>query len=213
MESDQSMSPGLGKESPATPPAASASSYSSGDGSGTVDHAKDKVRDVAGAAQRKVADELRTRADSTRSHAADAIGSVADALTSSAQQLRNDEEGASVDFVRRAGDQLQRVSDYLRNNDTDELIRNAENFARRQPAVFLAGAFALGFLGARLVKSTQSPGSGGSIPHDRSLVPRSSMWTGDREAAVTGFREPIRGSAVDNDTNPGYTRQLGTEAL
>lgn len=180
---------------------------------GTIDEAKEKARQAASDAQRKVSDELRTRVDSTRTKAADALGSVAQALTTSVQQLRSDNQGIPGDYVERAGNQIRRASDYLRNTNTDDLVRNAEDFARRQPAVFLGGAFVLGFLAARLVKSSQSPSVGGTIPHDRSLVPVSSTWNTDREAPVSGFREPSSRGGFDEDTDPAYTRQFGRETL
>ena len=181
---------------------------------GTIDEAKEKAREAAADAQQKVSEELRLRVDSTRTRAADALGSVAQALTSSVEQLRNENQAVPGDYVARAGNQIRRASDYLRNTTTDDLVRNAEDFARRQPAVFLGGAFALGFLAARLVKSSKTPTAGGTIPHDRSLVPQSSAWnTADRETPVSGFREPSPRAGLEDDTDPAYTRQFGRETL
>jgi gas vesicle protein len=180
---------------------------------GNIDEAKEKARQAAHDAQQKVSEELRTRVDTTRTRAADALGSVAQALTTSVQQLRDQNQSMPGDYVQRAGDQIRRASDYLRTTDTDELVRNAEDFARRQPAVFLGGAFVLGFLAARLVKSTQGSTRGGTIPHDRSLVPTSSSWNADRETPVSGFREPSAARGFENDTDLSYTRQFGRETL
>ncbi|HEX6574424.1 MAG TPA: hypothetical protein VF042_05585 [Gemmatimonadaceae bacterium] len=181
--------------------------------SSTIDQATGKARQAASDATRKVSEELRTRADTTKTRAADALGSVAQALTNSAQQLRSQGGDAPVDYVENFGNQIRRASDYLRTTDTDDIVRNAESFARRQPAVFLGGAFVLGFLASRLVKSSQGAGtSGGTIPHNRSLVPQGSTWTGDREASLSGFREPAS-AAGDDETNINYTRQFGRETL
>ena len=122
----------------------------------TIDTAKQKARQTAGDAQHKLTDELRARADSTRARAADALGSVAQALSHSGQQLRNDNQTVPGDYVERFGGQIRRASDYLRNTGTDDLVRDAENFARRQPAALIGGALALGFLAARLIKSSQA---------------------------------------------------------
>lgn len=179
-----------------------------------MDDAREKARQAASDAQQKISSELRTRVDTTKSRTADTLGSVARALSQSAQQLRTENESTTGDYVQRIENQVRRASDYLRNTNTDDMVRNAEDFARRQPAVFLGGAFVLGFLAARLVKSSQGAQSGGSIPHDRSLVPQSSMWTGDREATVSGYREPGAGGlATEADTDPNYTRQFGRETL
>jgi ElaB/YqjD/DUF883 family membrane-anchored ribosome-binding protein len=178
----------------------------------TIDEAMDKARQAAGDAQQKISSELRSRAESTRGRAADALDSVAQALSRSGQQLRAEDQTMPGDYLDRFGDQIRRASDYLRNTSTDDLVRRAEDLARRQPAVFVGGAFALGFLAARLIRSSQAGRpDGGSIPGERSLVPDS--WTGDREASVSGFREPGTGSTVEPDTDISYTRAFGREAL
>jgi hypothetical protein len=56
--------------------------------------------------------------------------------------------------AEQAAERVERVSGYLREKDIDQLVREAEDFARRQPALFLGGAFALGVLGARFLKSS-----------------------------------------------------------
>lgn len=178
-----------------------------------LDQAKEKAREAAADAGRKVSEELRTRADTTRIRTADTLDSVAQALTSSAQQLRTNNQATPGDYIERFGAQVRRASDYLRNTGTDDIVRNAEDIARRQPAVFLGGAFILGFLASRLVKSSSRPsGPAGSIPHDRSLVPQGSMWT-DREASLSGFREPGGAASMDDTTDMSYTRQFGREPL
>jgi hypothetical protein len=47
------------------------------------------------------------------------------------------------------------VSNYLQNTDVSEMVDRTEEFARRRPALFLGGAFALGLLGARFLKSSR----------------------------------------------------------
>jgi ElaB/YqjD/DUF883 family membrane-anchored ribosome-binding protein len=200
----------------ATTPAGEAS-VNPGAGVGSdsmIDEAKEKARQAASEAQRTLASELRARAESSRERAADTLDSVAHALTQSGKQLRTENQTVPSDYVERFGGQLRRASDYLRSTSSDDLVRNAEDFARRQPALFLGGAFALGFLAARLIRASQAGSTEGSIPRDRSLVPQSSTWQGDREAAVSGFREPTATSAgFESDTDPSYTRSFGRETL
>jgi hypothetical protein len=180
-----------------------------------VDGTKEKAREAASEAQQKIGEQLKSSVDSGKGRAADTLDSLAQALSQSGQQLRTDNLGPASDYVDRAGEQLRRASDYLRNTNVDEMVRNTEDFARRQPALFIAGAFTLGVLAARFIKASQTP-SYGSIPRDRSLVPRddSQMWRGDREATVTGYREPgTRTFSGDSDTDPSYTQQFGRDVL
>jgi hypothetical protein len=57
--------------------------------------------------------------------------------------------------VDEAANQLERVSNQLRDKDVGELMQDAQQFARRRPAVFIGSAFAIGLLGARFLKSSR----------------------------------------------------------
>ncbi len=59
-----------------------------------------------------------------------------------------------------AAEQTQRLAGYLRRTDTNQILRGVEDFARRQPAVFLAGAFAVGFTLSRFLKASSSQSQG-----------------------------------------------------
>ena len=58
------------------------------------------------------------------------------------------------EHAERAADQLERLATRLKNKDAAELFRDAQNLARRQPALFVGSAFVLGLLGARFLKSS-----------------------------------------------------------
>src|SRR5579871_4225262 len=85
---------------------------------------------------------------------AQAIDGVAQALRQTGDQLRTQNQDLVADYADRAAQQIEQVTTYLRDNDMDHLIRDAEYFAVRQPALFLGGAFLLGVLGARFLKSS-----------------------------------------------------------
>ena len=85
---------------------------------------------------------------------ADNVGGMADAARNAAQQF--DEHGNAVmaDYIHRAADGLERFSDAVRSRDVSSLMGEAEDFARRQPAVFIGAGVAVGFLLARFLKSS-----------------------------------------------------------
>jgi hypothetical protein len=58
-------------------------------------------------------------------------------------------------YAGKAAEGLERLSDDLRGADFDQLVARTENYARRNPAVFLGGAVAAGFLFARFIKSSR----------------------------------------------------------
>jgi hypothetical protein len=65
---------------------------------------------------------------------------------------------SNQDFVSGYGDRLaeqaDRAASYLRNRDLGTLVADAERFVRNQPTVAVGGAFALGLLAARFLKSS-----------------------------------------------------------
>ena len=87
--------------------------------------------------------------------AASGLGEFANVLRRAAR----DGSGADSPVARiaeSAADNLQRFSDSLRERDLDGLLRDAESFARRQPAVFIGAAALVGFLAVRFLKASDS---------------------------------------------------------
>lgn len=79
------------------------------------------------------------------------LAAVADALRKTGDQLQ---DNMVAPYIGKAADQINRVSDFIRTADPKQVVRQVERFARREPLIFLGGAFALGMLGARFIKSS-----------------------------------------------------------
>jgi hypothetical protein len=86
----------------------------------------------------------------------DALGRVAAAVRSSTQKLRDEEHDTIANYVDKAADQVETWSLRLREKNVNELLSDVQRLARRQPAVFIGSAFALGLVGARFLKSSRS---------------------------------------------------------
>ena len=91
---------------------------------------------------------------SQKTRATDALGSVAAAIRHSSEPLRENNQGMLADYVGKAADQLEQFSTRLRERDLTELMDDAKRFARRQPALFVGAAFAIGVVAARFLKSS-----------------------------------------------------------
>ena len=127
-----------------------------------ADQAQAKAGEVVGQAQEtmgQVAGQVREQATRRMgdqvNQAADRLGSVSQAFQTVGQQLREQDQGWLASYTDRATEQVDRFSNYLREKDVDELVGDVEELARRQPALFLGGAFALGLLAARFLKSSR----------------------------------------------------------
>jgi hypothetical protein len=103
-------------------------------------------------------DRVRERAtaqlSTQKDRATDGLGSVAKAVRQSTQQLRENKQDAIAGYVDKAADQIDRFSTQLRNRDVSDLVNDVQRFARKQPALFVGSAFALGVIGARFLKSS-----------------------------------------------------------
>jgi hypothetical protein len=80
-------------------------------------------------------------------------------MESTARGAQQDEMRALIDqsatrLVTQAGDGLRRIADTVRGKNLDEIVREAESFARQRPAMFIGAAAIAGFLAVRFLKST-----------------------------------------------------------
>lgn len=157
------------------------STAGAGDGSdrGKTEQAKDKAAEMKDKAQEKVShaaaeardrgEELvhegkakaRSTADQQKERVSEGIRSMADALRRGGSEL-SEEHSQYGGFLNTVADRAEGVSRYLDQRDVDSLTRDARRMAREHTPVFLSGAFTLGMLGARFLKS-----SGDSARTDR----------------------------------------------
>jgi hypothetical protein len=103
----------------------------------------------------KVKDGAVSQLNTQKDRATDGIGSVVQAVRQSTQQLRDQRHDTIAQYVDEAAAQLERFSNALREKHVGELLDDAQRFARRNPALFIGGAFAVGLLSARFFKSSR----------------------------------------------------------
>jgi hypothetical protein len=144
-------------------------------GEDVVQQTQEKAGQVADQAQQmagQVVDQAKQQAtsqlDARKNQAVDSLGTVAQALRQTGQQLRQNDQGMIAQYADKAAERVEQFTGQLRNKDVQTVVRDVERYARQQPAVFLGGAFVLGLLGARFLKSTaqreddsEDGGSGG----------------------------------------------------
>jgi len=137
-----------------------------------MQQAKEQTQQVLHQTQQKagqMVDQAKTQVmsqlEGQKERAAGTMESVAQALRQTGQQLRDQNQAPVAQFAEGAADFVERFTGYLNQRNVNEMIGEVERFARRQPALFLGGAFALGFLAARFLKSS-SPYDGGMARQD-----------------------------------------------
>lgn len=122
---------------------------------GVVEQAKQTVANVANEATAQATQKVQSGVAQGKDRTARALGAVADSLRSAGNDLRGRDEGMISQLVDRAADRASQIADHLNNSDPNALLDDVENFARREPMMFVAGAFAIGLVAARFLKSSR----------------------------------------------------------
>jgi hypothetical protein len=140
-----------------------------------------------------------------KNQAAGSIGTVARALRLTGQELRNQSEDVVAEWMDRAATEVEHVARNLREQSVPAMIGDVEDFARREPALFLGGAFALGLLATRFLRSAQPVANRNGRSHRQSyrtpaMAPGATGYT-VREPA-TAWSEPASATEIPI-TTPG----------
>ena len=136
---------------------------SPGDGGGTTDQVKDQVREKAQVAQDKTRGalgqargRLSDQVDQRSTEAGERIAGTASDVRSIADELRSQGKDAPANLAEQLAGQADRVGDYLKGASGDRILRDVEDFARRQPMLVAAASLALGFAASRFLKASSS---------------------------------------------------------
>ena len=132
--------------------AADASREVSGQVKETVGQVTEQAQQAAGQVVDQARQQVSSRLAGQKERAAEGLTGVVHALRQTSQQLREQDQQAVTDYIETAASQVERISNYLKQNDLGKSVDDVERFARRQPVLFLGGAFVLGLLGARFLR-------------------------------------------------------------
>jgi hypothetical protein len=129
----------------------------------TTDQVKEQVRDKAQLAQDKARGalgqargRLSDQVDQRSTQAGDQVHSAAQDVRGVAEQLRGQGKDTPARVAEQVADRAESFGTYLRDADGERLLRDVEDFARRQPWLIAAGGLALGFAGSRFLKASSS---------------------------------------------------------
>ncbi len=125
-----------------------------------VDQAKQAVTNVASSIAHQAQDQVNAGFDTRKDKAVETIGNVASAIRETSDKLKG--VGPLGDVAGRAADGIEQVADFFEGKQIGDIVRDVERFARREPALFVGAAFALGLIGGRFLKSSAHRTSGSS---------------------------------------------------
>jgi len=112
-----------------------------------VGEAKGLAGKVADQAKEVVSD----KAQDQQQRSAGNIGKVAKALHRTSEDLA---DTMAAPYVEKAAAALDRMSGSVREANLRDIVEATERFARKDPVLFVGGAFAIGLIAARFLKSS-----------------------------------------------------------
>lgn len=92
------------------------------------------------------------QASALRDHAADRVKRTANAANAAADQF--DPASLQAEAVRRVADRVDDIAAQIRDGDLSSMMTQVQNFARRNPALFVGGAVLAGFAATRFLKAS-----------------------------------------------------------
>src|SRR6188768_1080078 len=116
----------------------------------TTEQAKEKAQEGAQQAKRTVRDQV----DQRSTAAGERVGSTAQDIRSVGEELRRQGKDQPAKLAEQAADRAESLGDYLKRSDGDTILRDAEDFGRRQPWAVIAGGLAIGFAASRFLKAS-----------------------------------------------------------
>ena len=135
--------------------------------------AQEKAKEVAGQAKGR----LREQVDQRSTQAGQQLNSASDDVRSVAEQFRTQGKDTPARYAEQAAEKAQEVGRRLQDASGDELLRDAEDFARKNPWAVAAGGLVLGLAASRMLKASSSEryrssmqNGGGSSGRTRSLA-------------------------------------------
>jgi hypothetical protein len=137
------------------------------------------------------------QADRGRETAANGIEKVAQSIRRVSTDMQT-EQPQIADVAMTAADQAEKVAQYLRQTDARQLIGNVEDVARKQPLLFIGGAFLLGVAASRFIKA-----AGGLSDGRGQSGYRSGYGTSYEAGTMTDYRT----------TNLGVGADVGSEGI
>jgi hypothetical protein len=163
-----------------------------------VDQAKQAVTHVASNVANQAKEQVNAQFDTRKDKAVETIGNVATAIRETSDKLKG--VGPLGDVAGRAADGIESVAEFFEGKQIGDIVRDVEKFARREPALFVGAAFALGLIGGRFLKSShRSTDTGAGGQYARSGGGSYDRYEGSYGASSFGDDDYLSGVDLQDD--------------
>jgi hypothetical protein len=153
-----------------------------------LEQVKERVADVAEQAKDQTRSQLQEQIDTRTTQVGDQMSAGAEAVRRTVVQLRQEGNDRAAGVIEAVADRAERLGTYLTGANGDRILRDAEDFARRQPWLMATAGALTGFLASRFVKA-----SSGTRYQSRP----SSEWKAERPPARPASPSAVGGGVGD----------------
>lgn len=130
------------------------------DDAGVLAQVQETGKDIATKSLGAIGEKTRSTTEGYRSDISGGLHMLAEGLRQTSSTFNKGEahdkplSSAGARYIGDLAEKVEGVSGYFERMDTTALLRDVKGFAKRNPTVFVGGAFALGFAVSRLIRSS-----------------------------------------------------------
>lgn len=118
---------------------------------------KDQISEQVSGLGQQVQQQVNTQFASQKDKLVDTLETVSLLLHQAGEHAELQDKATLAQYVDQAAHKVSTWSDSLRTQDATQLLAETKNLATRQPLLFMGGALALGFAGARFLRASAQP--------------------------------------------------------
>lgn len=119
-----------------------------------ADEAAGQVQHMASGLGDQVRQQATAQVTNQKERAASGLEMGVQLLRQASEQVREQDQAPIAGSIDGVANRVEQWSETLKSQDVSQLLDEARQVARAQPALFVGGALALGFLGVRFLKSS-----------------------------------------------------------
>jgi len=124
--------------------------------------ALDKAKETTGQVYGQAKDQVKSRLTEQKGKAAESLTSVTDALTQTGASLRTSGNEPIARLAEGVAGHIDQLATSLRDKDVDEITVQMQDFARRNPALFIGGALLAGVALGRFLRASEQSATASS---------------------------------------------------
>lgn len=166
----------------------------------------EQVTEGAEQAKQNLLEQGRQQMDDRTTTAGQELTGLADVARKVASSLREEGKEPHAKTADTVAEKVELVGIYLKDADSHRMLRDLEDFGRRQPAALAAGGVIIGLLAARFLKASSAQRSLGST------TPSNGFTSWSEQAPDTGperMADEVDPYTAPAGTATGYTPGVG----